>query len=154
MGNKFEKVVRMNFGCMIFVFLISFLACEKEYQPENNKDENIDPDDYFSNPNRPGADPWFLQTDNYYYHSGSDGNTKVFVNQLSTITGPNKDSKVVWTAQPAESEGALNSMWGATLHFIQGGWYIYVSGQTVADNTFMHQRMWVLKADTEDPLGT
>lgn len=144
----------MNLGRMFFIFLISFFACEKKDSPKNDKDENFDPAEDFSNPIRPGADPWFLKTDYYYYHSGSDGNTKIFVNQLTTITGTNKVSKVVWTAPPAGAEGALNSMWGATLHFIQEGWYIYVSGQTVADTTFMHQRMWVLKADTEDPLGT
>lgn len=82
-------------GRILFVFLISFFACEKKDSPENDKNENFDPAEDFSNPIRPGADPWFLKTDYYYYHSGSDGNTKIFVNQLTTITGTNKVSKVV-----------------------------------------------------------
>jgi len=141
----------MNYiSCILF--LILFSACENKNDVE--KPSVLDKNDYFTNPLKSGADPWLLKKDNNYYHSASDGGKKVFVSKSTTITGiRNEVLKLVWIS-PKEGEQNLNNMWGATLYFLQGAWYIYVSGQTVVDDTFMNQRMWVLKADTEDPLGS
>ena len=107
----------------------------------------------------PGEDPFivtegaapdpFICFDNNtdYYYGLSTQNYAVVLHRskllenLFTVT----EGKVVYYAG-AEVAG---SIWAPEMHFINGRWYIYTSGQLTVDNGI--KRLFVLESETDDP---
>ena len=138
---------------LYFTFLILFVACEKK---ENDKPPpDNDEKEYFTNPIRDyGADPWMIFHDGYYYYSESNGWDKIYIIKSPTITGfSDERSVLVWQSPSAGSEGARYNIWRPHLNYVQGKWYIYYAAQAETDEAFLHQRMWVLWSDDNNPFG-
>jgi GH43 family beta-xylosidase len=143
----------MLYHYSVFMVLIVLSSCEKK--DNNPPTPVVDDKVYFTNPIRNyGADPWIIFHNGYYYYSETSGNEKVYVIKSRTITGiGNERSVLVWQAPSAGTNGARYNIWGPHINFINNEWYIYFAAQSGPDDSFKHQRMWVLKSDSDNPLG-
>jgi GH43 family beta-xylosidase len=106
----------------------------------------------FLNPLIPfGADPSVIYHDDSYYMVQSNG-TGLSIIQSETITGLDlSQARVVYTAPPGQPYSY--DLWGPELEYLDGQWYIYVAATDSPGNNALH-RMYVLQADTSDPMGT
>ena len=101
----------------------------------------------FVNPLYPGADPWVIQKDGWYYlcQAGYGGRIEVWKSRTLTRRG---QRKIVWTPPAAGWNRA--QVWAPELHYVRGRWYIYYaasSGQNAS------HRMGVLESVSDDPQG-
>ncbi len=101
----------------------------------------------FTNPCYPGADPWVIGKDGFYYLCRSERDLGISVWKSRGLTDRG-DKKVVWNAP----EGGWNArqVWAPELHYLQGCWYIYYAA---SDGDNRDHRMGVLEALGEDPQG-
>jgi GH43 family beta-xylosidase len=93
-------------------------------------------------------DPSIQYKDGYYYmtftHNGSD----IRVMKSRTLNFREAQYKTVWYP-PAETAYSSN-IWAPEIQYIQGKWYIYFAAD---DGDNENHRMYVLQADSDDPLG-
>lgn len=105
----------------------------------------------FTNPLLPAesADPSLVYHDGAYYLIQSSGGMQI--TRSETLTGlAQAQPALVWTPPPGEDYSF--DLWAPELQYIEERWYIYVAATNSAGNNPSH-RMYVLRADTDDPLG-
>lgn len=134
---------------------LSLVSCgsSAQDQPEGPSQPEQPSVRYFQNPIKyDGADPWMVKHNGTYYLSESDGNTKIYVLESSTITqmGYAKSTLVYDFVKQATGK---NSVWGPHLNYVKGKWYIYYCGQAKTDDQFTSQRMWAMRSTTDSPYG-
>lgn len=95
------------------------------------------------------ADPWMIFHGGFYYYCESRNCRQIVIRRSRTIAGISQDpGHVVWTP-PTRGMNSRN-IWAPELHLIDGRWFIYYAAD---DGRNENHRMWVLAADTADPLG-
>jgi GH43 family beta-xylosidase len=99
----------------------------------------------FANPIAPGADPWVVQHEGYYYWCASEKDLGVAVYRSSTLTSQG-EKFMVWRA--AERGPYSAQVWAPELHRLDGRWYIYVAA---SDGRNEMHRMIVLESSGADP---
>lgn len=102
---------------------------------------------FFSNPIAPGADPWVIRHDGYYYWCASENDLGVVVYRSEELTCRG-EKHLVWSAP--ETGPYCREVWAPELHRLDGRWYIYVAASNGRNET---HRMIVLEAATDDATG-
>jgi GH43 family beta-xylosidase len=99
----------------------------------------------FTNPIAPGADPWVVFHDGFYYWCSSENDEAVAVFRSERLT-ERGEKIVVWRAP---DRGAHSSqVWAPELHRLDGRWYIYVAASNGRNES---HRMIVLESVGDDP---
>lgn len=101
----------------------------------------------FANPIAPGADPWVVRHDGFYYWCASENDLGVAVYRSERLTDRGAKS-VVWRA-PAHGPHS-REIWAPELHRLDGRWYIYVAASNGRNET---HRMIVLESVDGTPTG-
>src|SRR4051812_37057881 len=78
----------------------------------------------FTNPIAPGADPWVVQHDGFYYWCASENDLGVAVHRSSRLT-ERGEKVIVWRAPKTGPHS--REVWAPELHRLDGKWYIYVA---------------------------
>lgn len=94
-------------------------------------------------------DPSVIYKDGYYYMTFTHNGTDIMVMKSLTLDFRQAERKVVWYP-PAETAYSAN-LWAPELQYIRGSWYIYFAAD---DGQNENHRMYVLQADSGDPLGS
>jgi GH43 family beta-xylosidase len=102
-------------------------------------------DETFANPIVPGADPWVILHDGFYYWCASDKQRGVAVYRSERLSERGEEV-MVW--QPPERGPHSQQVWAPELHRLDGRWYIYVAASSGRNQT---HRMIVLESVGEDP---
>jgi GH43 family beta-xylosidase len=104
----------------------------------------------FVNPVAPGADPWVVRRNGWYYLSESrdDG---IYVYRSDRLTAPKQNGVKVWSAP--DTGWNHSNVWAPELHFIDGRWYIYYAASRTEGAPFVNQRSGVLQSVGDDPQG-
>ena len=125
-----------------------FTACAGiRRPPAPTRSEGVAARCTFTNPVAPGADPWIVRHDGYYYLVES-GTLGITVYKSATLTQPKQNGVVVWHP-PATGWNSTN-VWAPELHFIGGRWFIYYAAGS-SGPPFVHQHAGVLEATAADP---
>lgn len=103
----------------------------------------------FTNPIAPGADPWVIRHDGWYYFAESRGDG-IYVSKTDDLTDLKRNAERVWA--PPETGWNRTHIWAPELHFLDGRWYIYYTAGEDGP-PFIHQRSGVLESATDDPQG-
>ncbi len=99
----------------------------------------------FTNPIAPGADPWVVQHDGFYYWCASEHDLGVAVYRSDTLTEQG-EKVLVWRAP--ERGPHSQQIWAPELHRLDGRWYIYATASNGRNET---HRMIVLESVGEEP---
>ena len=99
----------------------------------------------FTNPIAPGADPWVVRHDGFYYWCASENDLGVAVYRSERLT-ERGEKVIVWRA-PAHGPHS-REVWAPELHRLDGRWYIYVAASNGRNET---HRMIVLESVGDDP---
>jgi len=94
-------------------------------------------------------DPSIVYRDGYYYMTFTHNGTDVMVMKSRTLDFHQAQRKVIWYP-PVDTRYSAN-IWAPEIQYLRGKWYIYFAAD---DGHNENHRMYVLEADTEDPLGT
>lgn len=97
-----------------------------------------------------GGDPTCVFKDGYYYYSQTTGGL-LQIRKSTRLAGPSGlgGASVVTVFSPPAPNNY--EVWAPELRYINGNWYVYYA----ADNGYdINHRMYVAKADTQDPMGT
>jgi Predicted beta-xylosidase len=94
-------------------------------------------------------DPAVVYKDGYYYMTFTHNGADVMVMKSRTIDFKQAERKVVWYPDMGTNYSA--ELWAPEIQFIQGKWYIYFAAD---DGQNENHRMFVLEADTDDPMGS
>lgn len=94
-------------------------------------------------------DPSVVYKDGYYYMTFTHNGADVMVMKSRTLDFRQARSETVWYP-PADTAYSAN-LWAPEIQYIQGKWYIYFAADDGANE---NHRMYVLEADTEDPMGS
>ena len=108
----------------------------------------------FTNPfitSRPAADPWIVWHDGFYYFTSTTGGS-VEIWKSPTLTGLDSgEKKVVWRAPQTGPNS--RDVWAPEIHFLAGKCYVlYTATNDKREDT--NRRLFVLEAETNDPLGS
>ena len=99
-----------------------------------------------------GADPSVYYRDGWYYYvrpTTVGSSQAIQISRSSNVPDiGNTTAKVVFVG-----DSELKSIWAPQVYFFDGSWYIYFSGCT-STSTLVARTPYVLKSDTDDPLGT
>jgi len=99
----------------------------------------------FTNPIAPGADPWVVSHEGFYYWCSSENDLAVAVYRSERLT-ERGEKVVVWHA-PLRGPYS-REIWAPELHRIEGKWYIYVAASNGENR---NHRMIVLEAVGDEP---
>lgn len=99
----------------------------------------------FANPIAPGADPWVIRHDGFYYWCASENDVGVAVYRAERLT-ERGEKVLVW--QAPERGPYSQEIWAPELHHLDGRWYIYVAASNGRNAT---HRMIVLEAVGAEP---
>ncbi|WP_231956327.1 family 43 glycosylhydrolase [Posidoniimonas polymericola] len=103
----------------------------------------------YANPIYGGQDPYVLLHDGVYYIAASaPGDSAIVVFKSDKLTDPGV-SRTVYV--PPATGPYSKQLWAPEIHRIDGQWYIYTCAD---DGDNANHRLIVLKADTDDPLGS
>jgi GH43 family beta-xylosidase len=111
----------------------------------------------FANPVAPGADPWVVFSNGYYYMAQSTNapreNSTIWVFRSPELTDLRRDSVKVWTSP--DTGWNQTHVWAPEIRLVDGRWYIYYAAGRPGpeDAPFIHQRAGVLRATSDDPQG-
>ncbi|MET4052594.1 GH43 family beta-xylosidase [Frigoribacterium sp. PvP054] len=109
-----------------------------------------------SNPISNGADPSVWFRDNTYYLAQSDGDRSITLKASSTLNGlSSARAKTIFTAPVGTDHSAQT--WAPELEYLDGRWYVYYAAATERgsfDATNDTHRLFAIRADTQDPMGT
>ncbi|MGO4109930.1 family 43 glycosylhydrolase [Paenibacillus sp. YAF4_2] len=94
-------------------------------------------------------DPAVVYKDGYYYMTFTHNGADVMVIKSRTIDFKQAERKTVWYPDMGTNYSA--ELWAPEIQFIQGKWYIYFAAD---DGLNENHRMFVLEADTDDPMGS
>lgn len=89
-----------------------------------------------------GADPWVLQTDDFYYYTKTTGNNLTLWRSEHLTDVAAGEEKVIWE-MPAD----LENIWAPELHYIEGKWIVYFA----ANKPSQTHRMYALVNEQADP---
>lgn len=107
----------------------------------------------FTNPfvtSRTAADPWIVWRDGFYYFTFTTGGG-VEIWKSPTLTGLDRgEKKTVWRA-PASGPNSRD-VWAPEIHFVGNRCYV-VYAATDENRSDANRRLFVLEAETNDPLG-
>ncbi len=107
----------------------------------------------FTNPfitSRSAADPWIVWHEGFYYFTSTTGGS-VEIWKSPTLTGlDGGEKKVVWRA-PAVGPNSRD-VWAPEIHFLAGKCYVLYTA-TDDKREDVNRRLFVLEAETSDPLG-
>jgi GH43 family beta-xylosidase len=99
----------------------------------------------FTNPIAPGADPWVVFHDGFYYWCSSENDEAVAVFRSERLT-ERGEKIIVWRAP---DRGAYSrQVWAPELHRLDGRWYIYVAASNGRNES---HRMIVLESVGDAP---
>jgi GH43 family beta-xylosidase len=101
--------------------------------------------DLFVNPIAPGADPWVVFHEGFYYWCFSEGDAAVAVYRSERLT-ERGERVIVWRA-PANGPHS-QQVWAPELHRLDGRWYIYLAASNGRNET---HRMIVLESVGDEP---
>lgn len=101
----------------------------------------------FCNPIAPGADPWVVWHEGYYYWCSSENDLGVAVYRSETLTARG-EKVIVWRAP--ETGPHSREVWAPELHRLDDRWYIYVAASNGRNET---HRMIVLEGTSDLPTG-
>lgn len=118
-----------------------------------------------------GADPSVTYRNGYYYYVTVDSNNKILVRKSPSLEdllnggyngwGDGIDFTTVYDpkAPSANYSSALaKKVWAPELEYLNGKWYIYVSGCSSSSSgengQVMDERMFVLECNSQDPTGS
>ncbi len=101
----------------------------------------------FQNPVAPGADPWVVQHNGWYFWCLSEDMLGVAIYRSRTLTELGEKISV-WRAPASGAHCA--EIWAPELHHIDGRWFVYVAASNGRNET---HRMIVLEAAGGDPTG-
>lgn len=107
--------------------------------------EPLAPAETFTNPVGPGADPWVVRHEGFYYWCASEDDLAVAVYRSDRLT-QRGEKIIVWRA-PAKGPHS-REIWAPELHRLDGKWYIYVAASNGKNET---HRMIVLESVGEEP---
>jgi GH43 family beta-xylosidase len=99
----------------------------------------------FTNPIAPGADPWVVQHNGFYYWCASENDLGVAVYRSERLTEQG-EKVIVWRAPEAGPHS--REVWAPELHRLDGKWYIYVAASNGRNET---HRMIVLESMGDEP---
>lgn len=99
----------------------------------------------FVNPIAPGADPWVIWHEGFYYWCASEDDRGVAVYRSERLT-ERGDKVIVW--QASDRGPHSREIWAPELHRLDGRWYIYVAASNGRNET---HRMIVLESVGEHP---
>ena len=99
------------------------------------------PERTFTNPIVPGADPWVVWHEGFYYWCASENDRAVVVCQSERLTEPG-EKRVVWSAPACGPH--CGEIWAPELHRLDGKWYIYVAASNGSNAS---HRMIVLEGE-------
>src|SRR6476620_2804751 len=99
----------------------------------------------FANPIAPGADPWVIFHEGFYYWCASESDLAVAVYRSERLT-ERGEKVIVWRAPSRGPHSA--EIWAPELHRLDGKWYIYVAASNGKNET---HRMIVLEAVGDSP---
>ncbi len=109
----------------------------------------------FTNPLFAGGDPWVTLEDGTYYYSASGcepGHEGICIKSSRTLTGLRQAPwKSVWSPNAAGDANGTD-VWAPEIHKVNGHWFIYYAADPNHNNE--QHRIFVLRADSDDPLGT
>lgn len=94
-------------------------------------------------------DPAVVYKDGFYYMTFTHNGADVMVMKSRTIDFKQAERKVVWYPDMGTNYSA--ELWAPEIQFIQGKWYIYFAAD---DGLNENHRMFVLEADSDDPMGS
>jgi GH43 family beta-xylosidase len=95
-----------------------------------------------------GQDPWVVQYDQTYYYCYSHKGS-IWINRHHTLQGVCQfNGKSIWT--PPAGKPYSQEIWAPELHNIRDRWYVYLAAD---DGNNANHRMYVLKSETNDPMG-
>ena len=99
----------------------------------------------FCNPVAPGADPWVVFHEGFYYWCASENDTAVAVYRSERLT-EHGEKVIVWRAP---SRGPYSQqVWAPELHRLDGKWYVYVAASNGKNES---HRMIVLESVGDAP---
>lgn len=113
--------------------------------PFSRSAEVLAPAETFANPIAPGADPWVVWHDGFYYWCASENDLAVAVYRSERLS-ERGEKIIVWRA-PARGPHSAE-IWAPELHRLDGRWYIYVAASNGKNET---HRMIVLESVGDDP---
>lgn len=94
-------------------------------------------------------DPSVVYRDGYYYMTFTHNGADVMIMKSRTLDFRQSQRKTVW--YPPLDTTYSADLWAPEIQYIQGKWYIYFAAD---DGTNENHRMYVLEADTDDPMGS
>ncbi len=132
------RVIITNTALFSVLSLLTFLAPTASEAQQCN----------FNNPIIHGnfPDPWMMEHDGWYYWCKQDyGNSLTVERTRGQLPGvaPTEGWTKVWTVD----NNIREAVWAPELHFINGKWYIYASGDTDGAPGLQNLDMFVLEAD-------
>lgn len=97
-----------------------------------------------------GADPTCVYKDGYYYYSQTTGGLLEIrkTRHITGVDGIGAAADVIVFSPPGPNN---YDVWAPELKYINGNWYVYYAAD---DGSDINHRMYVAKADTQDPMGT
>jgi GH43 family beta-xylosidase len=99
----------------------------------------------FTNPIAPGADPWVVRHEGFYYWCASENDLGVAVYRSERLT-ERGEKVIVWRAPDIGPHS--REVWAPELHRLDGKWYIYVAASNGRNET---HRMIVLESVGDEP---
>ncbi|XBH23227.1 glycoside hydrolase family 43 protein [Jonesiaceae bacterium BS-20] len=113
------------------------------------------PEDSFTNPvSTIGNDPYVINHgDGYLAVESKNGGLWVTQSEPGNLTGIFKSSvtEKIWDTPTAGAN--CKDVWAPELHLLDDAWYVYYAA-TTCDGDNANHRMFVLKSDSMDPLGS
>jgi GH43 family beta-xylosidase len=99
-----------------------------------------------------GADPTCIYWNSNYYYMHTDGG--LYVRKAPHIVGSNGIGNASGVSVFTPVAPNNQNIWAPELRYINGEWYIYFAAGTTNDPTFLNQRMYCIKANSQDPQGS
>ncbi|KAA9004247.1 family 43 glycosylhydrolase [Paenibacillus spiritus] len=98
---------------------------------------------------RDTPDPSVVYQNGYYYMTFTHNGADIVVMKSRTLDFREAESRTVWYP-PAETLYSAN-LWAPEIQFLRESWYIYFAADNGQNE---NHRMYALKADTADPMGS
>jgi GH43 family beta-xylosidase len=105
----------------------------------------VEAPEVFANPVAPGADPWVVWHEGFYYWCASESDLAVAVYRSPRLS-ERGEKVIVWRAP--ETGPHSREVWAPELHLLDGRWYIYVAASNGRNET---HRMIVLESTGAEP---
>jgi len=96
-----------------------------------------------------GPDPWVTQRNGVYYYTSTERDHISLRKTTDMKHLADAAPVVVWRAPPQGPHST--SIWAPELHYLDGKWYLYVTGADKAHDDDAHRHVFVLENDSPDP---